>query len=570
MTSIDALQWLTLFCVCCNDLYSGNKFHHKDSQFYCTKDYINKFCLAEGTLVALADGTTRPIESLVGEHQVWSWQADNCLYEHEHRHAATGDPQTSHLSSKPSIAYNHSINLISQGLQHCIQLTLADSRTLTCTADHRIQTQHGWVEAESLALDGSDRIMMGLDLPQDVWGDDNLSISLDTLATNASPRSLRMRPHKSRPHFIERHTLVLPDSDVECDVRTIAGRQQAHAFARLLGSRTTSSYNPNAKRHRVLHRIDYNQIQQDCSQLAPPTAQAASANTLIPTLLQSDIDSINSTSASSTCTIADTLTQLQHASKSFAREYLASLFGQHATAPQPSTQHACDPLSCHSYSHDNNATQWSSINLQLSTNDAEAVQHLLRQFKVDSQLAEDAESVATLSVPPSSFSNFARSIGYRYATQKQMQLTIAVSHLQSQSTLSPSEYIERVDAAAIFEPAESSTYFIDNVPTWYLQPIARQDAGCKQTYDLTVPITHNFLANGLVVHNCHTCRHCNQKITNGSVIQAFGSYYHPEHFVCTVCGVGFTNGKYYEVEDSPYCEFAGCCCCYRLCCWPLY
>lgn len=51
---------------------------------------------------------------------------------------------------------------------------------------------------------------------------------------------------------------------------------------------------------------------------------------------------------------------------------------------------------------------------------------------------------------------------------------------------------------------------------------------------------------------CHTCKHCNDKIVSGSVIQAFGSYYHPEHFVCKQCNQPFTDGKYYEYENEPY------------------
>ena len=53
---------------------------------------------------------------------------------------------------------------------------------------------------------------------------------------------------------------------------------------------------------------------------------------------------------------------------------------------------------------------------------------------------------------------------------------------------------------------------------------------------------------------CHSCRHCGEKIGSGSMIAAFGHYYHPEHFVCRQCGCGFVNGKYYESEDFPYCE----------------
>jgi hypothetical protein len=51
--------------------------------------------------------------------------------------------------------------------------------------------------------------------------------------------------------------------------------------------------------------------------------------------------------------------------------------------------------------------------------------------------------------------------------------------------------------------------------------------------------------------------HSKQKIATGSVIQAFGGYYHPEHFVCKTCSKPFPNGKYYEAGDEPYCLAEG-------------
>jgi uncharacterized CHY-type Zn-finger protein len=52
----------------------------------------------------------------------------------------------------------------------------------------------------------------------------------------------------------------------------------------------------------------------------------------------------------------------------------------------------------------------------------------------------------------------------------------------------------------------------------------------------------------------HTCKSCNQKITSGSIVQTYKSYYHPEHFICVSCKTPFKNGKYYEYEKEPYCE----------------
>jgi len=37
-------------------------------------------------------------------------------------------------------------------------------------------------------------------------------------------------------------------------------------------------------------------------------------------------------------------------------------------------------------------------------------------------------------------------------------------------------------------------------------------------------------------------------------VQAFGGHYHPACFVCKVCSVPFTDGKYFDSGGDPYCE----------------
>jgi hypothetical protein len=49
------------------------------------------------------------------------------------------------------------------------------------------------------------------------------------------------------------------------------------------------------------------------------------------------------------------------------------------------------------------------------------------------------------------------------------------------------------------------------------------------------------------------CAHCNKPVV-GQVVEALGQKWHPEHFVCTVCGSGFPDGKYFDKDNQPYCE----------------
>mmetsp|Transcript_40423 Transcript_40423/g.62173 ORF Transcript_40423/g.62173 Transcript_40423/m.62173 type:complete len:444 (-) Transcript_40423:28-1359(-) len=76
---------------------------------------------------------------------------------------------------------------------------------------------------------------------------------------------------------------------------------------------------------------------------------------------------------------------------------------------------------------------------------------------------------------------------------------------------------------------------------------------------------------GFVGGNCHErdgkfyCQPCFRKLLQpvcfacrkpipGRSITALGKVYHPEHFVCGQCHQPFPDGKFFEVENTPYCE----------------
>ncbi|EGC39058.1 hypothetical protein DICPUDRAFT_91310 [Dictyostelium purpureum] len=49
------------------------------------------------------------------------------------------------------------------------------------------------------------------------------------------------------------------------------------------------------------------------------------------------------------------------------------------------------------------------------------------------------------------------------------------------------------------------------------------------------------------------CGGCNQPI-RGECINALGTQWHPEHFVCQYCQKSFTNGQFFEYGGKPYCD----------------
>jgi len=106
-------------------------------------------CIAAGTPVLLANGTSRRIEELPSAGaRVFGPTANGKL--------ATGVQR----------------ELIPQGERECVTLVLQDGRKLTCTPDHEILRADGrWVRADRLVF-GKDRVLMGLEAPLDDVGAD--------------------------------------------------------------------------------------------------------------------------------------------------------------------------------------------------------------------------------------------------------------------------------------------------------------------------------------------------------------------------------------------------------------
>ena len=104
-----------------------------------------KVCVAEGTLVALANGTSVPIERMRVGAEVLSY------------YAALAPGETEGLTVRRVSA------VLDQGYRTCVELLFSDKRTLVCTPDHRIRAADGrWVEAGELVV-GVDEVAVDED-----------------------------------------------------------------------------------------------------------------------------------------------------------------------------------------------------------------------------------------------------------------------------------------------------------------------------------------------------------------------------------------------------------------------
>ena len=116
------------------------------TQFYAFVDERQKVhCIAEGSLVALADGSSVPIECVQVGAEVLSY------------HAALAPGE------KEGLAVRRVDAVFDNGWRECVELLFEDGRTLVCTPDHRIRTADGrWVAAGKLLL-GADEVAVRVD-----------------------------------------------------------------------------------------------------------------------------------------------------------------------------------------------------------------------------------------------------------------------------------------------------------------------------------------------------------------------------------------------------------------------
>ena len=49
---------------------------------------------------------------------------------------------------------------------------------------------------------------------------------------------------------------------------------------------------------------------------------------------------------------------------------------------------------------------------------------------------------------------------------------------------------------------------------------------------------------------CHGCK----KEIVGQYVEALGSKWHPQHFVCAICGKPFGDSGFLQRDGKPYCE----------------
>lgn len=130
-----------------------------------------------------------------------------------------------------------------------------------------------------------------------------------------------------------------------------------------------------------------------------------------------------------------------------------------------------------------------------------------------------------LHVPVQHTLAFQERVGFRYCMHKTQRLVIAAAwhrqrdyssaQLQVNSVagiglhkgmLRPRAFIASVGAQSFFSARGADAADLEGFPTWCATFIGARPVGPQEVYDISVPGTENFLANGITVHNCYVSK----------------------------------------------------------------
>ena len=121
---------------------------------------------------------------------------------------------------------------------------------------------------------------------------------------------------------------------------------------------------------------------------------------------------------------------------------------------------------------------------------------------------EDKSFELTLKIPKKSMIDFGNKVGYRYCLHKTIKFGIGLSYLNYKTINNSHEntclkWMNETDSHKIVLKKYATAKDELFIPCFKTKVISKENVGRKEVYDITIENTHNFLANGIVVHNCH-------------------------------------------------------------------
>jgi hypothetical protein len=357
------------------------------------------------------------------------------------------------------------------GERECVAVTLQDGRELVCTPDHRLLSADGvWIEA------------------------DKLQVGVARLAVACVEAPLDTRAAESEAAF------QLELGTMRFDMRTEQSRARTLALARLLGFVALRA------RDAVLALS----TRADCERVADDVVLVSKRRPAIVELAPREFAvCVSDDSLRAVLADADVAASwLDHAPLAVVREFLGGLGGAHARVAA-----ARDALIF--------------ALPRLAAGDGERIARLLERcgVKCGGGAVQRLSSCTEAQLELRDIRSFASSVGIRYCAQQQRWLAAVCALARAREFAGDSD---AVDAEAFFNDIGAHD---DNVAASFsMRVVARRNVGVRTVYDVTVPRTESFFANGVAAHNC-----MGGKGRTGTII---------------ICYLYFSQMKYFPTIDS--------------------
>lgn len=362
--------------------YSGNDTFYARTLFEKGGEIEPMFklvmiCLAGDTRVSLSSGVSFPIGKMgklsVGETET------------------TGESLLTWDEKSDGIRVGKYSQWLNQGEKECVELTLADGRTIKCTPDHRFLTEDNkWVEAQNIVL-GETKLKMGIENP-------------------------------CCEDFFDDSSFIFETGKMKFDMRIMSDRLKAMAFCRLMG------YQLNAVNKKVIsveNLLDVERVLDDIELLTGKREDFVDCEYSYQINLPEEIEGF------STATTAN----ISEYPSFLVREFIAGNLG--------------------------------NSSLIFPGENSEAI----------SLMMEKTFGVTDLK-------SCMKNIGLRYASRESYTLSYKACFPQSNLEFNI--------------PRDCRT-----LPVFVMTVMSRKSVGILPVFDLTVDGTHNFVANGIITHNCN-------------------------------------------------------------------
>jgi DNA polymerase elongation subunit (family B)/intein/homing endonuclease len=553
--------------ICWSTFVKDDSIPDEDCHVFSWHDHV-ACCVAGDTSVSL-DGMNMKIENLEKlSTKLLTWDEE-----------------------KQGLTYSQKINFYNQGVKDCIQLTLEDGRTLTCTPDHKVLCINNiWKEAGNLTF--TDKVVCGISYPEyniekEIQDHKNWDFSLSKYPklNLDTGRSCSFR----KLDFIERELKMDSYTEYNKSIR----------IARLMGLLITDGTVDNKKRCTVFsgHKLDIEIIQNDihhiCGYTLTSSRQKFVWSMNIPVELSTWLACVPGVVIGNKMKQPHTLPEFicdPECPTPIVREFLSGLFsGDGCTISLNKNSESFGSIGFvqSSYELHSNSVQNMYINIS----------KLLKRFGISCsfhkpQHRPNIRSILHhLYIPVSDIKLFSEKIGFRYCVHKSQRLTTIVSYINMRNNvlrqcnwvvqrsseirfsprkkdkrktlieavqmahaelkakepifnekyslpdyqyvvgrlkstrhgggIKPSfrkehfpsviEYLENINAIQFFlddnivekKVCYAVKFKKDTLPTFTLGVIHKKHVGKQQVYDIEVDKTHNFIGNGIVVHNCH-------------------------------------------------------------------